>query len=423
MSNPTPQYSLFILTRNEGDNLKVLLPVVHEVLQGLQVSYEIVIVDGASKDDTVAVAEAHGVKVVQQQGRGYGAAFREGLALCRGEWIMTIDADHSHPPQFLRAMIANCEGADMLIASRYVPGGAAMMDMWRAALSWILNTVFGVTLGIPVKDLSSGFRMYRRAALQGLQLEGRDFDVLIETLVRLVSAGYRVREIPFIYEPRVFGTSNARVFKFGLSYIRMLIKMWRLRNSTDSADYDERAYNSLIPPQRWWHRRRVAIVLSLVDKNLVTLDIGCGSSRITRLISRAIGMDIAPGPLRFLKARGVATMEGSLQKIPLADKSVDQVILNEVIQQIPRESLSLAEVRRVLRPGGVLVISTPNPESVLWQRLEKIHRWLLPEAPSTKYQAQYSRSEVISWLGKEGFAVEQETSIFDADLFFKAKMQ
>lgn len=414
-------WSVLILTKNEAANLRLLLPMVRQVLRERGRQFEIVVVDAGSTDGSREVAAANGARVHAQQGAGYGSAFREGISLCRGEWIIALDADLSHPPQFLRAMVANCESVDMLIASRYVPGGDTRCELYRSLLSRILGVVFGRFLGIPVTDVSSGYRMYRRRVLEELSLEGRDFDILIETLIKVVSNGYRVREIPFIYEPRAFGRSNARLVKFAVSYLRTLRRMWTLRNSINSADYEERAYRSIIPLQRYWQRRRTEHVLALADRASVTLDIGSGASRISRSIPRLVALDINRNPLRFLKTNGVLCVQGALASLPVPNGYFDQVIMSQVVQHVPRDSLNLAEIRRVLRSNGTLVLATPDYASRLWRFLERIYVRVLPHAPGSLHVARYTRLEIERLLNQEGFEIEETRSVLGADIVYKCR--
>ena len=416
------KYSVLIMARNEADNLRLLLPWLHEVLGDQRAPYEIIIVDGHSRDETVALAKEHGAIVYSQNGPGYGAAFKEGLSYCRGQWIITVDADHSPPPQSLRSLIANRHGTDLVIASRYVPGAAAHMEFYRYWLSRILSNVFRMFLAIPVRDLSSGFRMYRRAALDGVELVGRDFDVLIEILVRVLAKGRRVREVPFIYEPRIFGRSNARLLHFAVSYLLTLKRMWDLKNSVASADYDERAFNSIIPLQRYWQRQRVKHVLALSDQTVQTADIGCGSSRISRSFPRLIGIDINVNPLRFLSNCGVVVVGGDLFNLPVRSQSFDQVILSSVIQHLPKEKFSLEEVCRILKPGGVLIVGTPDYSSRLWRIIEPIYRFILPYSYGSFSSAHYTSDQLTDVLARWGFRVVAKRTIAGCEMILKCEL-
>ena len=97
----TPELSIVLPTLDESDGLKVLLPRLKAVFETLGVRGEILIVDGGSKDDTVAVAQAHGAATMRQKARGFGSALREGIAAARAPWVGVMDADGSHAPEDL----------------------------------------------------------------------------------------------------------------------------------------------------------------------------------------------------------------------------------------------------------------------------------------------------------------------------------
>jgi dolichol-phosphate mannosyltransferase len=226
---PNLDLAILIPAWNERPNIEILVPQLQNVLETLGVTYEIIVADANSADGTAAAAERLGARVVQQVERGYGGALMAGFAATTAARIITMDADLSHPHVFVESFWKSREQADVLIASRYVPGGSAEMPGYRYALSRILNTTFTVLLLMPIKDLSSGFRMYRRETLDGLEIVARDFDVLQELIIRIYVRGFRVRELPFRYLPRGAGVSHARLWKFGKAYVRTLPRMMRLR--------------------------------------------------------------------------------------------------------------------------------------------------------------------------------------------------
>ena len=223
-----PEFSILILARNEAKNLQALLPQILAVFKEAQLSFEVIIVDARSMDNTREIGEGFGARVHVQKEPGYGAAFCEGISLCGGDWLITLDADLSHPPPFLKALIAHKGEADLLIGSRYVAGGSARMERYREFLSRLLSAFCRLVLAMRINDMSSGYRMYRVQTLRSLRLEARNFDVLIEVLVRLVARGAVVKELPFHYQPRVFGKSNVKLFRFALSYLSTIFRMRRL---------------------------------------------------------------------------------------------------------------------------------------------------------------------------------------------------
>lgn len=225
------ELAVLIPAWNERENLEALLPATREVLERLGVRTEIIVIDGGSVDGTAEAARRLGARVVQQSERGYGGALLEGFEAAGAPYLITMDADLSHSPVFIEEFWRRREEADLLVASRYVPGGRAEMSRFRLALSVILNRTYGWLLSLPVCDLSSGFRMYRREVLATERPVARGFDFLEEVLVRIVNRGGRVLEIPFHYMPRGSGRSHTRLFKFGWAFLKTLLRMWRLRHA------------------------------------------------------------------------------------------------------------------------------------------------------------------------------------------------
>src|SRR5689334_20219288 len=178
---PVTELSIILPAINEADNLSNLLPKLHEVAKSIG-PYEILVVDGGSTDDTAARAAMHGAKVHFQKERGYGRALQEAFDLAQGKYVVTMDADYSHDPTFIKDLYAARDRGAVCVASRYAPGGASDVSGLRSVLSRILNTVFRRVLSIPIRDMSSGFRLYRRSALQEVRITRRNFDALEEVL-------------------------------------------------------------------------------------------------------------------------------------------------------------------------------------------------------------------------------------------------
>ncbi|HJX39506.1 MAG TPA: glycosyltransferase family 2 protein, partial [Anaerolineae bacterium] len=129
------QMSVIIPALNEGNNLRVLLPRLHQVLAALApLGYETIVVDGGSTDDTVEVVESLGARVVFQEEPGYGGALKAGFQAAEGDYLLTLDADLSHDPSFIERMWAARQEAEVVVASRYVPAGSARMPLVRKVL-------------------------------------------------------------------------------------------------------------------------------------------------------------------------------------------------------------------------------------------------------------------------------------------------
>ncbi len=178
-------------------------------------------VDDSSPDGTGDIVEAMSrdndrIRVIHRPGKlGLGTAhiagFREALA---GDtrYIITMDADFSHQPRHIPQFLAAIREYDLVIGSRYVSGGGTRYCTWRRRLlSWGANASAKIALGLTANDCTAGFRCYRRAVLEAVDLDGifsDGYSFLIELLYRCQRLGFRMGEVPIIFENRQRGTSK-----------------------------------------------------------------------------------------------------------------------------------------------------------------------------------------------------------------------
>jgi dolichol-phosphate mannosyltransferase len=411
--------SVILPVVNESDNLRQLLPRLKDVMEREGVSFEIIVVDGGSTDATLQTATALGARGVAERRCGYAGALETGFAEAHGDYLITLDADLSHEPAFAAKLWRTRSEADIVIASRYIRGGAAYAGTMRVWLSRLLNLWMRRVLSMPVRDLSSGFRLYRREVLKDINLVGRNFEVIEELLVKAYALGYRLCEVPFTYFPRESGRSHARLLRFGLDLIRSNLSLWKLRNSINSADYDERAFYSLIPIQRYWQRRRHRVATSWARGAERVLDIGCGSSVIIQSLNNAVGMDISIGKLRFLRRRGIELVRGSAFALPYRNGAFDCLINSQVIEHIPYDDVLFSEMERVLRPGGLLIIGTPDYDTLGWRIIEPVYGALLPGGYRDEHITHYTRERLNDILVQKGFVHEETTYIARSELIMK----
>ena len=209
---------IVIPTLNEAENLQ---PLVAAVLGTLPAAH-ILVVDDASSDGTGSIADALSqadarLHVLHRASRlGLGSAYRAGFAwaLERGyERVFEMDADFSHDPRYLPAFQrALDEGADVVVGSRNVPGGTVMgWGLGRHLLSRGGSIYSRLLLDVPVRDLTTGFKGYTRAALERLDLgsmRSNGYAFQIETTYRAVRRGLRVVEVPIVFVDRRVGQSK-----------------------------------------------------------------------------------------------------------------------------------------------------------------------------------------------------------------------
>ena len=294
--------SVILPVINEYDNLRVLLPHIHASLKRENVSYEIVVIDGGSIDGTREAAEALGARVIAERRPGFGRRDGDRIrrsprrlhphARCRPVRPFRFDLQDlaRAPSRRHRRRLALHPRRHLLIA---VPP-FDQLDAQHSPAPDSLDT--GAR---PVQRLPS----LPRAALDGLTLTWTNFEVQQEILVRAYARGFSVVEVPFVYFPRNTGRSYVHMMRFGLDIARSAFPLWKLRNSLDSADYDERGFYSIIPIQRYWLRSRHRIFVTWARGAGRILDAGCGSSLTVQSLNNVIGMDFNFGKLRFLRRR------------------------------------------------------------------------------------------------------------------------
>jgi dolichol-phosphate mannosyltransferase len=213
---------LVLPTYNEAENIEAFVRAVLPQLATAAPEYHVLIVDDNSPDGSGQIAdrlaaELPSVEVMhrpekQGLGRAYLAGFERALA-GGADLVLEMDSDFSHDPQDLPRLIAAAGHADVVLGSRYVRGGGVTDDwgLTRRVLSrggsWYARQV----LRIPVKDLTGGFKCFRREVLEAIDLSGVHADgygFQIELTYRALQAGFRVEEVPIVFRDRQAGSSK-----------------------------------------------------------------------------------------------------------------------------------------------------------------------------------------------------------------------
>lgn len=228
-----PAAWLVLPTYNEAENLEAIVDAVLPRLAEAAATYpeaagehRLLVVDDSSPDGTGQIAdrlaaEHEAVEVLHRPGKdGLGRAYLAGFERALGAGavlVLEMDADFSHDPADLPRLVAAAHDADLVLGSRYVEGGGVtdwgvLRRLLSRGGSWYARTV----LGVPVRDLTGGFKCFRADGLSRLGLDevGTDgYGFQIELTYRAVRAGLRVREVPIVFRDRAAGTSkmNARI--------------------------------------------------------------------------------------------------------------------------------------------------------------------------------------------------------------------
>ncbi|MEU9830895.1 glycosyltransferase family 2 protein [Streptosporangium sp. NPDC048047] len=223
----SPTVSVVVPAMNEAENLPHVFATLPQWID------EIVLVDGNSVDDTVAVARRlrPNVKVVTQRGKGKGDALSAGFAACTGDIIVMIDADGSTDGheiiQFVGALVT---GADFVKGSRYAAGGGSDdLTFSRRAGNTVLTTLVNWFYGTRYTDLCYGYNAFWARHLPALDLDCEGFEVETLMNIRAAKAGLRIQEVPSHERCRIHGESNLHVVRDGLRVLRTILRERRRR--------------------------------------------------------------------------------------------------------------------------------------------------------------------------------------------------
>jgi dolichol-phosphate mannosyltransferase len=238
LSPETPDLSIVLPAYEEAENLRTLLPVLKDVAKTLTPGFEILVVDtSAPRDASPQICADAGVKYIPRRGGDcYGHAVRTGIEDSHGKLVLLMDADGSHNPAFLPLLWKSRDEADLVIASRYMPGGRTENPAVLIFMSLMVNVVFRLVLGLRCRDVSNSFRLYRGDDLRALRLACDNFDIVEEILVLLSCEhpGYRIKEVPITFEERKAGKTKRKLAAFALSYLAVLWRLRRLRHKIDN---------------------------------------------------------------------------------------------------------------------------------------------------------------------------------------------
>ncbi|MDF5757260.1 glycosyltransferase family 2 protein [Spongiactinospora sp. TRM90649] len=230
----SPTVSVVVPALNEAENLPHVFATLPHWID------EIVLVDGNSVDDTVAVARRlrPNVRIVTQRGKGKGDALAAGFAACTGDIIVMIDADGSTDGreiiQFVGALVT---GADFVKGSRFLNGGGSDDLTYNRQLgNKVLTRLVNMIYGSRYSDLCYGYNAFwaRHLDVIGVDCDGFEVETLMN--IRAHRAGLRVHEVPSHERVRLHGTSNLRVTRDGIRVLRTILREWRRRPPEPAAE-------------------------------------------------------------------------------------------------------------------------------------------------------------------------------------------
>jgi len=237
MKSVNPQISIIVPTYNESQNIVGILKSIHDnIPKG--VCTETIVVDDNSPDGTGKIVEDYisnikkiaenTINIIHRKAKnGLSSAILNGIQTARGDTIVVMDSDFSHPPQIIPKMIDTFKQyqCDLVVASRYITGGNIQgWTVKRKLMSKIATSIAKNGLGIKTKDPMSGFFAFKKNIIKELNFDALGYKILLEMLVK--TKGIRIKEIPYTFENRKLGASkldNSII----IDYLKSISKLYR----------------------------------------------------------------------------------------------------------------------------------------------------------------------------------------------------
>jgi len=225
-----PQVSVIVPAYNEAAAIEGVLVELEAALNSTDagLSYEILVIDDGSTDETAAIAERHsanrsGQRVLRHGfNQGYGAALKTGIQAARGEWIVITDSDGTYPNERIPELAAMMADWDMVVGARV--GGDVSIPLVRRPAKWALNTLANALVGTDIPDLNSGLRVFRRdLAVSFLPILPNGFSFTTTITLAMLSESYRVTFVPIDYFARQ-GRSKIRPIYDTLNFMQLIIR-------------------------------------------------------------------------------------------------------------------------------------------------------------------------------------------------------
>ena len=223
------QLSVIMPAYLEEENLRILLPRIKNVLSELKLESEVLVIDTETPmDGTRSACEELNVNYFNRAlSNSYGAAIRSGINNAKGKYIIFMDSDGSHYPDFIKNLWEQKDQSDIVIASRYVEGGHTENNAGLVLMSKVVNWGYSFVLGINAKDVSNSFKLYRGDHLRQLELKCENFDIVEEIIYKIIKKNKNctIKEIPFSFKQRMFGETKRNLPVFIFTYFLTLFKL------------------------------------------------------------------------------------------------------------------------------------------------------------------------------------------------------
>jgi glycosyltransferase involved in cell wall biosynthesis len=218
--------SIVIAAFNEAEAIGQVMKQTTAIMDQLNLTYEIIVVDDGSTDATKEVASSYGGTVISDgRNHGKGYSVRKGFEQAQGNIIVTIDADGEHKPEDIRRLIYPLNnGTDVVSGSRFLGNGKDFTNRLNVIGNKFLNFTISTLTGKYITDSQTGFRAFKRAFLDHVSLDSDGFEIETEITVKSLRNGFKLEEVPISCERREYGKSKLKIAFDGFKMLKTILR-------------------------------------------------------------------------------------------------------------------------------------------------------------------------------------------------------
>lgn len=232
------ELSIVIPAYAEEENLNILLPRIVNTVKNFEDNFEVLVIDTVSPlDFTKDVCVKNGAIYINRSvENSFGSALRTGINNSKGKYIIFMDADGSHSPEFISELYEKRSDNCVVIASRYTEGGNTDDKKSLVWMSKILNWSYCFALRLKIKDISNSFKLYDKALLKNVELKCKNTDIVEEIIYKIIRQNDNVNiiELPYSFKKRMFGQTKRiflikHIFLYAITLFRFVLKDLRFK--------------------------------------------------------------------------------------------------------------------------------------------------------------------------------------------------
>lgn len=354
--------SFIIPVYNEKMTVKIILDRIEKTDLGLD--KEIVLIDDYSTDGTRLIIEElpeEYIKIYHTVNKGKGAAVRSGVQVATGDLIVIQDADLEYDPADIKEMLKPVLNgdADVVYGSRFLSTRSRRASFfWHMVGNKFLTLLTNMISNIALTDMETCYKLFKGNVIKNVNIEENRFGFEPEITIKISRMNCRIYEVGISYYGRSYLEGKKITWKDGFASLKCIILYGLIRKIFNEEPFLEKYFRKI----------RIKRIRKYINKSHVVCDIGCGKNleflkSMSSVVCKCIGIDKKVPEVNY---SNIETKRFKLNnKIPLENDSIDVVTMLAVLEHLDNPTMILQEIKRILKPEGLLLITVPSERAKL----------------------------------------------------------